>query len=271
MSSNISLSRDSPPETWSGVAAGLAIFLIASVMLILSELPHAVGTPALTGTLYMLGFWGLLLSPELGFIAGWIRGFPRWSYPYPVPALLMALFIAFVSTPGLTILGYPTFGRELWGLRAFIPLLLGTGIAWLITRSFQPMKHFFTQMGRDWTLATFALTGTLPLFILISYDEMDRGYSLRDMVILSFLMILMALFYLRSRSYRQRWLALGLGILLIIGFTKLSTTAYWLSLDPGHVNVRGAILWTLIVTAIYLSPILLSVLVRTVFRPTVEA
>ncbi len=271
MSSNITLRPDSPPESWPGVAAGLAIFVIASLLLILSELSQPVGTVGLTGTLYMLGFWGLLLSPELGFTAGWIRGFPRWSYPYPVPALLMALFIAFVSTPGLAIFGYPTFGQELWGLRAFIPLLLGAGIAWLITRSFQPLKHFFTQMRLDATLATFALTGTLPLFILIAYDEMDRGYSLRDMVIVSILMILMAILYLRSLSYRQRWLALGLGILLIIGFTKVSTAAYWLSQGPGHADVRAAILWTLIVTAIYLSPILLSGLVRTVFRPSAEA
>jgi hypothetical protein len=100
---------------------------------------------------------------------------------------------------------------------------------------------------------------------------MDRGYSLRDMVIVSILMILMALFYLRSRNYRQRWLALGLGILLIIGFTMVSTTVYWLSLGSGHVNAGRAILWTLIVTALYLSPILLSGLVRTVFRQTAEA
>jgi hypothetical protein len=267
MSSNIILRRDSPSESWPGVAAGLAIFVIASLMLILSELPQMVESPASKGTLYTLVFWGLLLSPELGLIVGWI---PRWSYPYPAPALLMALFIAFVSTPGLAIFGYPTFGRELWGLRAFIPLLLGAGIAWLITRSFQPIKHFITQMRQDSTLATYALTGTLPLVILIAYDEIDRGYSLRDMVIVSSLMILMALIYLRSRGDRQRGLSLGLGIPLIIGFTKISTTAYWQSLGPGHVDVSGAILWTLIVTALYLSPILLSGLVRTVFTPTAE-
>jgi hypothetical protein len=271
MSSNITLLRDNPPETWLGVAAGLVIFVFASLLLILSELSQPLGTSALTGTLYMLGFWGLLLSPELGLMVGWIRGFPRWSYPYPIPALLMALFIAFVSTPGLTIFGYPTFGRELWGLRAFIPLLLGGGFAWLITRSFQPLKHFFTQMKQDPTLATYALTGTLPLFILIAYDEIDRAYSLRDMVIVSSLMILMALFYLRSQSYRQRGLTLGLGIPLIVSFAKVSTTAYWLGLGPGHVSVSGVILWTLIVIAFYLSPILLSGIIWTVFRPTAEA
>jgi hypothetical protein len=170
--------EDNPPENWPGVAAGLAIFLIADLMLILNEIPLAAQPASWAWTLRILSIWGMILVPAVGFTIGWIKSFPRWTYPYVPLAVFFSLYIANASTPGFTFFGYPTFGRQLWGLRAFIPLLLGGLIAWLVTRSFKPLKRFFTQIGEDWTLGSYALSGTLPLVIFIAYDEMDQAYSL---------------------------------------------------------------------------------------------
>jgi hypothetical protein len=57
------------------------------------------------------------------------------------------------------------------------------------------------------------------LVIFIAYDETDRAYSLRDMILLSILFLGMALFYLRSRSLRQRGLTLVVGVPLILAYT----------------------------------------------------
>jgi hypothetical protein len=271
MSSTPTPHPDNPPETWPGVAAGLAIYLVACLVLIVSELPRGIQAPALSQTLTNLGFWCFILAPATGVAIGWIMGFPRWSYPYAPLAALQSLYFSVVSTPGLTFLGYPTFGRELWGWRAFLPLLLGGSIAWLVTRSFQPLGRFFTQMRQDWTLATYALSGTLPLVIFIAYDEMDRVYSLRDMILLSILMLGMALIYLRSRSKRQRGLTLAIGIPLILGFTAISTTAYWLSLGPGNVYIPGMLIWTVVLITFYLSPGIFSAWMRIVLKPAPEA
>lgn len=270
MSSTPTLHPDSTPETWSGVAAGLVIFLIECLVLITSELPRGFQMPALVQTLTSLIFWFFLIAPGAGFAVGWIKAFPRWSYPYVPMAVLLPLYISNASTPGINFFGYPTFGRELWGWRAFIPFLLAGAIAWLVTRSFRPLGRFFLQMRQDWTLGTYALSGTLPLVIFIAYDEMDRAYSLRDMILLSILFLGMALIYLRSRSIRQRGLTLVVGVPLILAYTAISTTAYWLSLGPDHVYIPGMLIWTAILVAFYLSPGIFSNLVRRFTSPTLE-
>ena len=270
MSSNPIHRPDDLPESWSGVAAGLTIFIIASLLLILGELPRPLEPQPWVKALGQLALGGFLLLPSLGFTIGWILGFPRWSYPYFLLAVLGALYFLNVSTPGLSVFGYPTFGRELWGLRAFIPLLLGGGIALLVTRSFRPLGSYFSRMRQDWTLATFALSSTLPLVILIAYDEVDRAYSLRDMVLLSILMVAMVSTYLRSRIARARAMSLSLGILLTVGYTAVSTTAYWLSQGPQNVYIPGIIIWVVILLAFYLSPLVLTRRLRTSNTPPIE-
>lgn len=262
--------QDSLPETWPGVAAGLVIFLIAGLMLILSELPLEVQPAQWVESLRGLSFWGMLLIPPVGVTIGWITGFPRWSYPYVSLAVFVPMYFANASTPGLTFFGYPTFGRQLWGLRACIPLLLGIGIALLAARSFKPFVQFFTQIGQDWTLGSYALSGTLPLVIFISYDEIDRLYSLRDMLVLTAMMLLMALIYLRSRTPRGRRQSVGVGILLILGYTAVSTTVYWFSLGPENVYIPGMLVWTVILVAFYLSPGVIITFARAALRPEPE-
>jgi hypothetical protein len=254
MSSNPIPRGDNLPETWAGVAAGLAIFLVAGLKLILAELPQQAQSAPWVKSLYSLSFWGILLVPSTGFTIGWIKSFPRWSYPYVPLAVFFLMYIANASTPGLTFFGYPTFGRQVWGLRSCVPLLLGFGLAWLVTRSFEPFKRFFTQVGEDWTLGSYALSGTLPLVIFIAYDEMDRMYSLQDMFVLSVMLILMALVYLRSRSCLGRRLAVGIGIPLVLVYTATSTTLFWYSQGPGNVFIPGMIAWTVILVIFYLSP-----------------
>jgi hypothetical protein len=263
--------KDSSPETWPRVAAGLAIFLVAGLMLILAELPLEVRSPEWALKLRNLSHWGMLLVPPAGFALGWMWGFPRWSYPYVPLALFFALYIANASTPGLTFFGYPTFGRQLWGIRACIPLLLIGGIAWLATRSVKPFRRFFTQIGEDWTLGSYALSGTLPLVIFIAYDEIDRLYSLRDMIWLIALMLLMAAVYLRSRTPRLRGFTVGLGIPLILLYTAASVTLFWLSQGPNNVYIPGMLAWTMVLLYIYLSPGIIIGLTKKALKSNTEA
>ena len=102
MSSTPILHKDSPPESWLGVASGLTIFLIAGLMLILNEIPLAAQPASWAWTLRILSLWGLILVPAVGLTIGWIKGFPRWTYPYVPLAVFFSLYIANASTPGLT-------------------------------------------------------------------------------------------------------------------------------------------------------------------------
>jgi amino acid transporter len=126
-------------------------------------------------------------------------------------------------------------------------------------------------MKQDWTLGTYALSGTLPLVIFIAYDEIDRLYSLRDMVLLTILMITMAIVYLRARSARRRRLSLVVSILAILGYTTVSTTVYWRSLGPENVFIPGMIGWVLILVLFYFSPAIPSVWKRIVNKRASES
>lgn len=249
MSSTPTPHPDSLPESWPGVAAGLALFLIAGWELILNELPYE-----LHQRLFNPSHWLFFLSPAVGFAVAWALRFPRWSYPYIPIAFLLPLYLSNASTPGLTLFGFPTFDRELWGWRAFIPVLVGGATAWLITRTFKPWGRFFSQIGQDWTLGSYALSGTLPLVIFIAYDEMDRLYTMRDVSLLTAMLIGMAVIYLRSRTFHRRRLTIIVGILTILGYAAASVTVYWFRLGPDNVYIPGMILWTIILIAFYLYP-----------------
>ncbi|MBI4769042.1 MAG: hypothetical protein HY784_01160 [Chloroflexi bacterium] len=118
-----------------------------------------------------------------------------------------------VATPGMVLFGTPMFGRELWGWRAWIPLLVAAPIALAVTRPSRPLARLATNIGQDWTLLTFGMFAVMPLLVAIGFDEMDRLTSLYFMVPLALLMTGVALVHMRSRQPRGRIMALAIGIL----------------------------------------------------------
>ncbi len=215
--------------SWWGVFAGTGFFILAGFELILSEIPHESiwSDPEWLFAMRGLFMWGMILLPSFVYGIGWLRGFPAWSYPYTALAFFFSLYLTRSSTPGLSFFGYPTFERQVWGWRAWVPFLGATLIALLLTRSLRPLSKFFINGWNDWTLFSFCLFGSMPLLIAISFDEIDRLYSLYFMVVLTVLMSLTALFYLLSRTITQRVLSLALGILIILSLTVIGVAAYW--------------------------------------------
>ena len=250
------------PSSWAETLAGMTLFLISGLGLILNEVPHDWVVPLwlthLAGALLL----AYLLVPAIGFGLGWIWGFPRWSYPYLGLALLVSLYMMNVATPGLRILNY-TFGRnDQWGWRAWIPVSVMIVIALLITRSLRPLLKLFTNIWADWTLVTFGMFGFMPLLIGIGFDEVDRLYSLPFMVASTFLMVGTALAYLRSTRQWQRVLALLIGIILILTIVAIAPTVYWL--ENGWVNVQGVVVGGTIVGLVMFSPALIGLLRRSI-------
>lgn len=250
------------PGSWGEALAGMTLFLISGLGLIFNEIPHEWVVPLwlthLAGALLLAS----LLVPAIGFGIGWIRDFPRWSYPYSGLALLVSLYMMNAATPGLRILNY-TFGRnDPWGWRAWIPVSVMAVIALLITRSLRPLFKLFTNIWEDWTRLTYGMFGFIPLLIWIGFDEVNRLYSLPFMVALTFLMVGTALTYLRSARQWQRVLALLVGIILIVTIVAAAPTVYWL--ENGWVNVQGTVMMATIVVAVMFSPVLISLLRRSI-------
>jgi hypothetical protein len=248
------------PVSWRGTFAGMAPFLIFGLILIFLEIPHDWAIPPWLTYLGGAFFLGVIVLPPIGLGIGWVKGFPRWSYPYVGHVLLFSLYLMSASTPGLRIFGYDLFGRELWGWRAWIPFLTMAAIVLLITRSLRPVLKLFTNVWQDWTLLTFTMFGFMPLLVAIGFDEVDRLYSLPFMVILALVMLSTALTYLRSVYPWRRILALLVGIILIVAVTTVAPTLYWL--ENGWVNVKGSVVTGLVVVAIMFSPLLVGLLRR---------
>jgi hypothetical protein len=249
------------------VVMGSLPFVVFGLFLILLEIPMEWNLPAWFDTLAGVVLVLLLIVPAIGFGIGWVQKFPRWSYPYAGMAFLMALYIANVTTPGLNILGYPIFGRELWGLRSCIPLGTAVLIALSISRSFRPFGRLFTNLWNDWSILSYSMVGFLPLLIAVEFDEIDRLYSLYFMVPLAISLVVMVVFYLRGYRTWQRVLTLTVGILIIVVTSAVGSTSYWLENSgttlANAMRVPGRVI---VVILIMLLPAWLELLRRSVGR-----
>jgi len=250
------------PASWAATLAGMALFLLLGLDLIMGEIPY--GWPYPAWFLHLRG--ALLLStlalPAIGLGIGWIRTFPRWSYPYIGHVLLFSLYMMNVTTPGLRIFNYTFGSNDLWGWRAWIPLLAMVVVALLITRSLRPLLRLFTNAWRDWTLLTFGMFGFMPLVVAVGFDEVDRLYSLYFMVALTIVMCGAALAYLRSTRLGQRVLALFAGITLTVAVVTVAPAIYWV--EHGWVNVPVAVTVGAIAVGVTCSPLLAALIRRSV-------
>jgi hypothetical protein len=246
------------PASWAATLAGMVFFVIAGMDLILGEIPHAWGVPSWPTDLRYVFFLGMFVFPVILLGAGWVQGFPRWSYPCGGFVLLFSSYMMHVATPGLRIFNY-TFGRnDLWGWRAWVPFLIVTAIVLLITRSLRPLSNLFTHIWDDWTLLTFGMFGCMPLLIGLGFDEVDRLYSFYFMVILTLLMSGTAMVYLRGARLWHRALALLVGTVLTIAIVAIAPTIYWL--ENGWVSVGGVVIGAVVVVALMFSPALIGLL-----------
>ena len=101
-----------------------------------------------------------------------------------------------------------------------------------MTRSLHPIIKFFTNIWNDWTLLTFGMFGFMPLLVAISFDEMDRLFSLYFMIILTIVMSGAAWFYMRAETHRQRMASLLIGILSTTAIGALANQGLSIEVPP---------------------------------------
>jgi hypothetical protein len=211
------------PESWTATFIALILFLFLGLTFISMEIPRAWTIPSSLDTIISVLYpLQLVLYPTLFFI-GWIKGFPRWSYPY-LGIVLLFSFLGMYE-PTLDFL----FGDGLWGWRTWIALLIISVVALLVTRSFQPLKKFFMIIKEDWTHLTFGMYGCLPVYAMVSFDDLDRLYTLYFMVGLTVVMLSTVILYMRSSTQKQRIIILLIGTLLILAIGRIGPALNWLN------------------------------------------
>jgi hypothetical protein len=249
------------------VIMGILPFLLFSLVTIILELPPSLYEQDWFNSLGSYLFFIFLILPAIGFCIGWVRSFPRWSYPYFGMALIMAFYIRNGSTPGIILFGIPIFGRELWGWRAWIPLAAAFLIALIVSRSLKPLLRFFINLWNDWTIPSYLMVGVLPLLVWVIFDEMDRLYTLYFMVTFALLFAGMVILYLRSQTTGQRVVVLTVGVLIITFSAVLGTNSFWLEHNGIHPSgARNMLILAGKVALVMLLPTWLELIRRSIGR-----
>ena len=123
---------------------------------------------------FFLAMNGLVIA---GFCYGWIKYFPRWSYPYVFYSTLFSFYWMNVTTPGLTFFGWG-MGRNVWGGIAWIPFLVAASIAHWKVGTLKPWGFFFKRFKFDWIRYSFGLYTCVLFLVSIASDETDRTVTL---------------------------------------------------------------------------------------------
>ena len=244
-------------SSWGETLAGMLPFLAFGLGMIIYEiLPRdLVAGP--------IGFWCYLVLYIIGVIGlgiGWVKGFPRWSYPYAG----LVLFIKgwWGDRDNLS-------GRLFVGPTSAILFWVMVGIVLLVTRSLRPLGQFFRRIWHDWTLLSFGLYSLMPLVLLnFAFDFVTGNYPLPYPIVSSLVLAGVALVYLRSSSMVQRASALLAGMTLCwaVAMVEVAIYLYEAPKLPGYWagDIRDMLSYWGVQMVLILVPVLLDLLRRSV-------
>jgi hypothetical protein len=162
----------------------------------------------------------ILLMLLVALLAGWVKGFPRWCFPYWGFVFLIAFYL--LNFRG-TIFGKPFMGSWL----VWIPLLVVAVFGTLWTRSLRPVYRLIRSIWEDWTRVSFAIYGLLPLMLIAIYDEVSDKASQPALTGLMLVLAAGALLSMRSTNIWTRiaWLVAGFSLCWVLATLHLGF--YW--------------------------------------------
>lgn len=167
---------------------------------------------AMTFLAAVIGMYGLLWL-------GWVKNFPRWSFPAVGFCLLFSVYFSYVRIPSVS-------DQEL-GIWAWWPLLITIVIGLLFNCSLQPVKEFIKKIKDDFTLILFALYGFAPVFVSFFTDEIHSLQMLPYTLLSSIILGIGLYYFLKCERKRIRVLSLILSGSSALLITALSSFQFW--------------------------------------------
>jgi hypothetical protein len=201
------------PASWPETLLALGPFLVWPALLLFRNF---MTVPNLSMVILFLILSLLLVA----LLVGWVKGFPRWCFPYWGFVFLVALY--FQGFRG-TVFGKSFSGNWLVWLPVLGVALIGT----LWTRDLRVIYRLFRSLWLDWTRISFVIYGLLPLVLIAIYDEVHDTISQPALIGLMLLLALGALLYMRSANLRSRFLWLVAGFSLCWLLATLHLVLYW--------------------------------------------
>ncbi|HID63779.1 MAG TPA: hypothetical protein EYP49_13730 [Anaerolineae bacterium] len=245
--------------SWGEALAGMVPFLVFGLAMTLNEYLVRPVWSAYGTTVYCFVACYFVLLVGLG--VGWMKGFPRWSYPYGGLVLVCTWWWMGLNSPRVWIFNGPG---------AWIPLLVLVAIILVLTRSWRPLRQLLAGVWHDWPRLSFGLYGCMPLVVWLLFDEVTAPYPAPYLAASAVILAVGALAYVRSARTSQRALALLMAMTLAWGVTTVGTATYWHGLqklwmtEPGHryAVVQGMVIAWGVLAGLTFAPVLLSLLRR---------
>ena len=150
---------------------------------------------------------------------GWIKNFPRWSFPAIGFCLLLSVFLMMVVISGLS--------DGVLGLWAWTPLLITLIISLIIRPSSEPIKKIIERIKEEPALILFALYGFVPIFVWILSDEMYTTWMIFIALISTLILSSGIYLFLKSDKKRTRVLSVIISGLLAVIITYTASAIYW--------------------------------------------
>lgn len=219
--------------SWKETLLALIPFLLLPTLYLLSLLL----TPFITSQPDTILALGLFLSIIGGFLLtmliGWVKGFPRWVFPYWGFILLVTFYMRDFSG---TIAGYWVDGS--WWVWTPVAAIALIGTLW--AHGLKPIYTLLKSVWKDWTLLSFTLYGALPLMFLFAYDEVHETQF--DYLIQSATLLILAIgtaVYMRTENIWYRFASLvggfslgWLAAMIHLGNYWNGRQLFWMS-EPG--------------------------------------
>lgn len=150
---------------------------------------------------------------------GWIKNFPRWSFPAIGFCLLFSMFFMMMIISGRS--------DGIVGLWAWAPLLITLIISLSFKQSTEPIKKIIERIKDEPALILFALYGFTPFFLWMLCDEMYSRWMIIIALISTLILSSGIYLFLRSDKKRTRLLSMVISGLLAFILTYTASNTYW--------------------------------------------
>lgn len=216
---------------WGATLIGLVPFLVTPLIalgewLLKHGLLDWIGASSLNAV-YQNLFYILMGVYMLVLVAGWVRGFPAWVYPYAIQFVFMSFLVSYDFATAFAHIE----SRIIQNLLTLICVLglygIIAGAALLLTRKQikRPIQAGWDGLSQDIARVSFGLFGLAPFMLRMMFDGLhnDMGWMLaRDL-----LLAVGALVFFRTRREGIGISAMLVTIILAYSVTAVNLAFYW--------------------------------------------
>ncbi|MDR3341006.1 MAG: hypothetical protein LBT25_13145 [Candidatus Symbiothrix sp.] len=150
---------------------------------------------------------------------GWVKNFPRWSFPAIGFSLFLSLYFMMVTIPD--------FSPALLGYWAWMPLFITMLVCLMLRPTLKPIRQLAKKIKAEPSLIIFILYGFVPFFVSLFCDETHSIWMFFIALIATSVLSFGLYFFLRSDRKKTRIILITMAALVTTIITFAASYFYW--------------------------------------------